>query len=79
MYAPISGDTYFEEPLQPPDLEDALPNQDSQLKYAPPLDPSIRAFSSIAVGAFTDNDVRLLILDLIQKLRELFDCRNHRG
>lgn len=52
-----SGDTYFEEPLQPPDLEDALPNQDSQLKYAPPLDPSVRALSSVAVGAFADNDV----------------------
>lgn len=77
LYAARSGDTYFKKPLQPPDLKDALPNQDSQLKYTPPFDPSIRAFSSIAVGAFTDNDVRLFILDLIQELGELFNCRTH--
>lgn len=59
------GHTYLKESLQPPDLKYALPNQNSQLKYAPPLDPTICAFGRIAVGAFADDDVGLFIFDLV--------------
>ena len=72
----IPGYAYLKEPLQPPDLKDTLPYQDSQLKYAPPFDPAICALSCIAVGPLTDNDVGLFIFDLIQQLRELFHCKS---
>ena len=65
-FSSVSGYAYLKEPLQPPDLENALPNEDSQLKYAPPFDPAICAFSCIAVGPLTDNDVGLFIFDLVQ-------------
>ena len=72
----ISRYAYLKESLQPPDLEYAFPNQNSQLKYAPPFDPAVCTFSCIAVGPLTDNDVGLFIFDLIQELRELFHCRS---
>ncbi len=55
---------YLEEPLQPPNLEDAFRQQNEQLEYAPPLDPCIGAFCGISVRPLTDHDVGLLILDL---------------
>ena len=71
------GYTYLKEPLKPPDLEHALPNQNSQLEYTPPLDPAICAFRCIAVSALADNDVGLFIFDLIQELGELFNYVPH--
>ena len=63
---PVLRHAYLKEPLQPPDLEYALPDQDSQLKDAPPFDPAICAFRCITMGPLTDNDVGLFVFDLIQ-------------
>lgn len=54
----------LEEASQPPDLESALPEQDAHLENAPPFDTGVGAFGGVAVGAFADDDVGLLVLDL---------------
>lgn len=58
--------THLEESLQPPDLEDALPYKHAQLKYTPPLDPSVRALGCIPMRPFPDHDVGLLVFDLCE-------------
>ena len=63
----------LEEASQPPDLESALAKQHAHLEDAPPLDTGVGAFGGVAVGSFADDDVALLILDLGEELRELFD------
>lgn len=62
--------TDLEESLQPPDLENTLPDKHGQLEDTPPFHPSVGALCGVPVYAFPDNDVRLLILDLSQGLRK---------
>jgi len=63
---------YLKEPFQPPNLEYALPNQNSQLKNTPPLHSGIRAFCRVPVRAFSDHDVRLLVFNLRKEVGEGF-------
>lgn len=63
----------FEEPPQPPNLEDRLANDDADDEDVPPLDPAVCALGSVSVGALADDYVRLLILDLGEDLREFAD------
>jgi hypothetical protein len=63
--------SYLKESFQPPDLEDALANQDNHLENAPPLDPAVRAFCGVSVGSFSDDDVGLFVFDLSKEFREL--------
>ena len=65
---------HLKKPLQPPHLKHALPQQHSDLENTPPLDPSIRALSRIAVRTFTDDDVGLFVFDLGEEGGELFYC-----
>ena len=62
----VIGMFHLEKPLQPPDLEDALPYKHAQLKYTPPLDPSVRALCRVPMCPFPDHDVRLLVFDLCE-------------
>jgi hypothetical protein len=56
------------------DLEDALGDHDAHLEDAPPLDAGVGAFGGVAVGAFADDDVALLVLDLGEEFGEELDC-----
>ena len=62
--------TDLKETLQPPDLEDTLSNQDSQLKDAPPFDTGIGALGSVSVHALPDDNITLLVADLGEQLAE---------
>lgn len=73
-FSVLGGVLDLEKPLQPPDLEDALANDNAHLEDAPPLHPSIGALGGVAVRALADNDVALLVLDLSEELGELLDC-----
>lgn len=53
----------FEESPQPPDLEDVFTNNDTNDKQVPPFDPAVGALGCVSVGALSNNDVRLLVLD----------------
>jgi hypothetical protein len=64
----------LEEALEPPDLEDALADDDAHLEDAPPLDAGVGALGGVAVGALADDDVALLVLDLGEEFGELLDC-----
>ena len=64
----------LEEALEPPDLEDALADDDAHLEDAPPLDAGVGALGGVAVGAFADDDVALLVLDLGEEFGEELDC-----
>jgi hypothetical protein len=64
----------LEEALEPPNLEDALGDHDAHLEDAPPLDAGVGAFGGVAVGAFADDDVALLVLDLGEEFGEELDC-----
>ena len=64
----------LEEALEPPDLEDALADDDTHLEDAPPLDTGVGALGGVAVGAFADDDVALLVLDLGEEFGEELDC-----
>lgn len=64
----------LEEALEPPNLEDALANDDSHLEDAPPLDAGVGALGGIAVRALADDDVALLVLDLGEEFGEELDC-----
>lgn len=55
---------HLKEPLQPPHLEYTLSEQNKYLKDAPPFDAAVGAFCRVPVGAFPDNDIALLVLDL---------------
>ena len=48
---------YLEEPLQPPDLENAFSDQHAELENTPPLYPSICTLRSIPVGPFPNDNV----------------------
>lgn len=63
----------LEEATEPPDLEESLTNDDADDEHVPPLDTGVGAFGGIAVGAFADDDVRLLVLDLGKKIGETTD------
>ena len=41
-----------------------MAEQDAHLEDAPPFDTGVGAFGGVAVGAFADDDVTLLVLDL---------------
>jgi hypothetical protein len=60
---------YLKEAFQPPNLEDALPNQNYHLEDAPPLNPAIGTLCRVAVRSLADDDVRLLVFDLGKELR----------
>lgn len=64
----------LEKALKPPDLEDALGNNDAHLEDAPPLDTSVGALGGVAVGALAHDDVALLVFDLGEELGQLLDC-----
>lgn len=58
----------LEEASQPPNLEERLANHDTNNKEIPPLDAAVCALGGVAVGAFTDDNVLLLVLDLGKEL-----------
>jgi hypothetical protein len=64
----------LKEALEPPNLEDALANHNAHLEDAPPLDAGIGALGGVAVGAFADDNVALLVLDLSEEFGEELDC-----
>jgi hypothetical protein len=64
----------LEETLEPPNLEDALGDHNAHLEDAPPLDAGVGALGGVAVGAFADDDVALLVLDLGEEFGEELDC-----
>jgi hypothetical protein len=64
------GCTNLEESLDPPNLKNALGDQDHDLEKAPPLDSSISALGGISVCPFSDDDVALLVLDLCDQFRK---------
>jgi len=55
---------HLEEPLEPPDLEDAFSYQHAQLEYRPPLDARVGALGRVSVGALADHNVGLFVFDL---------------
>ena len=61
----------LEEATQPPHLEERFTNNNADDEEVPPLDSGVCAFSSVAVSAFTEDDVLLLVLDLGKEFREL--------
>jgi hypothetical protein len=63
-----STTTHLKEPLQPPDLEEALANQHGKLEDAPPLDAGVCAFGRVPVCSLADDNVALLVLDLRDEL-----------
>lgn len=68
------GVFYFEEPLEPPDLEDAFADDDAHLEDRPPFDARVGRFRRVAVRALADHDVALFVLDLGEEVGELFHC-----
>lgn len=64
----------FEEAADPPDLKEALADEERYLEDAPPLDAGVCGLGCVAVGAFADDDVRLLVLDLGDELGKGADC-----
>lgn len=56
----------LKESPEPPDLEDALANDNTDNKQVPPLDSAVGALGRVTVGALTNNDIALLILDPLQ-------------
>ena len=58
----------LEEPLKPPDLEEALADQEAKLEDAPPLDARVSALRSVSMCSLANNDVALLVLDLRYEL-----------
>ena len=64
----------LKEALKPPNLEDALGDHDAHLEDAPPLDAGVGALGGVAVGAFADDDVALLVFDLGEEFGEELDC-----
>lgn len=64
----------FEEALNPPDLEDTLADEETQLENAPPLYARVCGFCRVAVGALADNDIGLLVFYLGDELGKGADC-----
>jgi hypothetical protein len=67
----------LEEALEPPNLEDAFANDDAHLENAPPLDAGVGALGGVAVGAFADDNVALLVLNLGEEFGEELDCEGN--
>lgn len=63
--------SYLEEPPQPPDLEDALANNDANDEQVPPFHPAVGALRRVAVSTLAHDDVALLVLNPLQQLRQL--------
>lgn len=70
----LNGKTNLKEPLQPPDLENALSKKNNQLAHTPPFNPRVRALSGVPVRLFPDDNVALLILDLRHGFRKAANC-----
>lgn len=66
LYNPLD----LEEATKPPDLEEGLANDKADDKEIPPLDACVGALGGVAVGALTDDDVLLLVLDLGEEVGE---------
>jgi D-alanine-D-alanine ligase-like ATP-grasp enzyme len=64
----LAAFAYLEEALQPPDLEDALADQDAHLEYAPPLHTTVGGLGCVAVDALAEDDVGLFVFDLGEEL-----------
>ena len=64
LYNPLD----FEEPLQPPDLEDAFADEHPHLSNTPPLYPRICALRCIPVCSFPDDDILLFVSNLIEEI-----------
>lgn len=64
----------LEEATQPPDLEERLADDNADDKQVPPLHAGVGALGGVAVGAFADDNVALLILDLGEEFGEELDC-----
>lgn len=58
----------LEEPLQPPDLEHHFTHEYAKLEQAPPFHSGVGAFGRVAMYAFADDDIRLLIFYLLNLL-----------
>jgi hypothetical protein len=63
----------LEEASQPPDLEERLANNDTNNEHVPPLDSAVCALGGVSVGALTDNDILLLVLDLGKEIGQFAD------
>lgn len=63
----------LEEATEPPDLEEGLTNNNTDDEEVPPLDSGVCALGGVAVGALTDDNVLLLVLDLVEELRKALD------
>lgn len=64
--------SYLKEPFQPPDLENAVCKKNSQLEKTPPFHAAICTLGGVSMGAFADNDVLLLILDVGKLFGQFF-------
>jgi hypothetical protein len=56
----------LEESFEPPNLEDTLSYQHTQLEDGPPFDSGVGALCGISMCSFSDNNVSLFVLDLRQ-------------
>ena len=62
---------YLKEPFEPPNLEYTLSDKNTNLKDAPPLDSIVCALGCVPMSSFSDDDVRLFVLNLGDQFREL--------
>ena len=68
---PLNNPLYLKEPPQPPNLEHTLANDNADDENVPPLDSAVGALGRVTVGALADDNVALLILYPLEKLRKL--------
>lgn len=73
MNRPLNHALDLEEASQPPDLEERLANDDTNNEHVPPLDSAVCALGGVSVGALTDDDILLFVLDLGKEVRQLAD------
>lgn len=71
--------TNLKETLQPPNLEDTLSDDNSQLEDAPPLHTAIGALGGVTVHSLAHNNVSLFIPHLGDSLRKLANYINERS
>ncbi len=64
----------LKETTEPPDLEEGLADDDANDENVPPLDTAVCALGGVAVGAFAEDNVLLLVLDLGEELGEALHC-----
>ncbi len=65
----------LEEATEPPDLEEGLADDDANNEKVPPLDAAVCALGSVAVGAFAEDNVLLLVLDLVEEIGKALHWR----